>query len=84
MKKVKSIILLTLMLAGTFQINVFACGLPPCSGGTLVAGGGGCSGNPEASVYDCGGHIQVISTLLPGGGCAGAHRDCSTTPPQFG
>lgn len=80
MKKAKIVMLLSLMLVSTIQVNLSACGLPSCSGGTLISGGGGCSGNPNASVYDCGGYIQVISASLPGGGCAGSHRDCMSSP----
>ena len=80
MKKFTSILVAALILATTNPIYLVACGLPPCNGGVLISGGGGCSGNPNASVYDCGGYIQVISSSLPGGGCAGSHRDCSSSP----
>lgn len=75
MKKLK----ISLLIVGVSQFNLSACGLPGCSGGTLISGSGDCTGS-SASVYDCGGYIQVISSSLPGGGCAGSHRDCSSSP----
>ncbi len=69
-------------LFGLFGLMpVYSQGLPPCSGGVLVSGG---PGTGQASVYDCGTWVQVISSSLPSGGCAGSHRDCSNTPPSIG
>jgi len=78
MKKIRvSVLVLGLMFIAS-PIVSFSQGLPPCSGGVLVSGG---PGSGQASVYDCWYWVQVLSASLPGGGCAGAHRDCSTTPP---
>ncbi|SFG06295.1 hypothetical protein SAMN04487988_101265 [Algoriphagus hitonicola] len=81
MKKIKIFLSITIVMVFCFQISLFAdCGLPPSEGCELVSGGGPCSGDPDASVYDCNGNIQVYSTLLPSGGCAGSHSDCMSAP----
>ncbi|MFN3997747.1 hypothetical protein [Algoriphagus sp.] len=78
MKKFGISILVSVLTLLVSPMISFSQGLPPCSGGVLISGG---PGSGQASVYDCGSYIQVISATLPGGGCAGAHRDCSSTPP---
>ncbi|SIN67492.1 hypothetical protein [Algoriphagus halophilus] len=81
MKKFASILFGVLVLVGSLVTHVYSQGLPPCSGGVLISGTGG-PGGGEPSVYDFGSYIQVISSSLPGGGCAGEHRDCSSAPQQ--
>ena len=78
MKKFGISILVSGLMFFASPMVSFSQGLPPCSGGVLVSGG---PRTGQASVYDYGSWVQVISASLPGGGCAGAHRDCSTTPP---
>jgi hypothetical protein len=71
MKKVK--ILLTTMAVMSIGFLSIAQGLPPTDGCHLAA----LPAPGEASVYECAdGSLQVRSTLLPNGACAGAEYDC--------